>query len=483
MSKQAGIYVRISLDRTGKAAGVKRQEQDCRKLVAERGWQAVEVYTDNDVSASKSKPRPSYQRLLRDIEAGKVNAVVAWHPDRLYRRLLDLEGLINLTEQHKVAIATVKAGDVDLTTASGRMQARILASVAKHETERTAERIERWHESRVEQGLPHGGGRRPFGYEWNKGTWRIREEEAVAVRRIAKHLIAGRSLSSLVRLLNMEGTTTANGKRWANGTVRKLMCNPTIAGLRHHKRTETTTTGNWKGIITPTQRELLLALFNDPSRPKRGGGPTDRKRLLSGLLVCAKCGQKIYGDGVKAYACSKQWKGCGGIRIAKSPLEDWVYWEATEHISELSRAGLLVERDYETEDEPLVEERLRLQQKRDEFAVKLANDLIDDRGYKVGVHALDERIRAVESKMAATVRMQPVREEDLQELVIMPEVGRDFTSNLAPDHVIARHERLRSVIERIEVSSSSRRGIRWEPSRVNIVWRHPLPKRPKLHAV
>lgn len=121
------MYVRISLDRTGQEAGVGRQQADCRALAEQKGWVVAGLYKDNDVSASKRKPRPEYQRLLADIRAGRIDAVVAWHPDRLYRRLVDLEGLIDLAEEHRVTIATVVGGDVDLSTASGRMQARILA--------------------------------------------------------------------------------------------------------------------------------------------------------------------------------------------------------------------------------------------------------------------------------------------------------------------------------------------------------------------
>jgi len=80
---RAAIYCRISQDRTGAGLGVARQETDCRAVCDRRGWDVVEVYTDNDVSAYSGKPRPGWTRLLGDVQSGLIDAVVGWHVDRL----------------------------------------------------------------------------------------------------------------------------------------------------------------------------------------------------------------------------------------------------------------------------------------------------------------------------------------------------------------------------------------------------------------
>src|SRR4051812_25184649 len=109
MDKRAAIYARISHDGTGDAAGVQRQEADCAALAAARGWDVVGVYVDNDVSAYSGKPRPEYRRLLGDLRAGLVDVVVAWHPDRLHRRPVDLEEFIDVLEVVGASVATVQA--------------------------------------------------------------------------------------------------------------------------------------------------------------------------------------------------------------------------------------------------------------------------------------------------------------------------------------------------------------------------------------
>jgi len=95
---RAAIYCRISLDRAGEGLGVERQETLCRKLAAERGWQVVEVYIDNDQSAFSGKARPAYDRLMHDLEVGLIDAVICLDVDRLTRRPAELEVFIELAQ-------------------------------------------------------------------------------------------------------------------------------------------------------------------------------------------------------------------------------------------------------------------------------------------------------------------------------------------------------------------------------------------------
>ena len=73
MTRTAAIYARISRDRNGDQLGVKRQRDDCRKLIEVRDWLLVGEYIDDDRSAYSGKRRPEYERLLADLEAGTVD--------------------------------------------------------------------------------------------------------------------------------------------------------------------------------------------------------------------------------------------------------------------------------------------------------------------------------------------------------------------------------------------------------------------------
>src|SRR5215218_9436478 len=146
--RRAAVYTRISQDRisqdrTGAGLGVERQETDCRAFAERLGWTIVAVHSDNDVSAYSGKPRPGYRALLADLRAGVADAVVCWHIDRLHRSPTELEEYITVCEPRGVPTQTVKAGPLDLASASGRMVARQLGAVSRFESEHHSERARR----------------------------------------------------------------------------------------------------------------------------------------------------------------------------------------------------------------------------------------------------------------------------------------------------------------------------------------------------
>ncbi|WP_164662846.1 recombinase family protein [Streptomyces sp. S1A1-7] len=132
--RRVGIYVRISDDREGGGLGTKRQREDCEQEIDKLGWKFVDLYKDDDTTAAdRRKKRRECLRMLEDVESAHIDAIVTGHPDRLYRQPAELEDLIIIVEDHKTEIATVKAGDLDLSTPTGRLVARMLGAIAKYE--------------------------------------------------------------------------------------------------------------------------------------------------------------------------------------------------------------------------------------------------------------------------------------------------------------------------------------------------------------
>ena len=79
---RTAVYCRISDDRRGLGLGVQRQHQDCHELARRNGWQVVGTFVDNDISAYSGKRRPRYAALMAAVDAGEIDVVVAWDPDR-----------------------------------------------------------------------------------------------------------------------------------------------------------------------------------------------------------------------------------------------------------------------------------------------------------------------------------------------------------------------------------------------------------------
>ena len=105
--RAAAIYLRQSQDRDGTGYGVDRQREDARRLIDSRGWTVAAEFVDNDVSALSRKPRPQFVEMLRRVDAGEFDVIVARHMDRLLRRLAEFESVIERCQAGDNAAAPV----------------------------------------------------------------------------------------------------------------------------------------------------------------------------------------------------------------------------------------------------------------------------------------------------------------------------------------------------------------------------------------
>ncbi|MFE4651556.1 recombinase family protein [Streptomyces sp. NPDC056707] len=283
MTLRAAIYCRISDDREGAGLGIARQREDCEALAAAQGWDVTAVYDDNDLSAYSGKPRPGYQALLDALRAGTVDIVIAWHTDRLHRRPTELEEYIDLCEPRKVQTRTVTAGQLDLSTASGRMMARQLGVHARYEVEHNIERIQRGKQQAAAQGKWLGGVR-PFGYEADGMT--IRESEAQEIRNATGLILAGASLRSLTKDWNDRGIVTSRNGKWEATELGRLLTRPRNAGLIKYQGEEMGP-AMWDAIVEEPTWRAAVQVLKDPAR--RTTTTNARKWLGSGLYLCGMC--------------------------------------------------------------------------------------------------------------------------------------------------------------------------------------------------
>lgn len=325
MPAAAAVYARISSDPEGDQLGVTRQVQDCRGLAERRGWPVQEVYVDDDRSAYSGKPRPAYRRLLADIRAGAVDAVVVWHLDRLLRQPKELEEFFEVCDAARIKDLASVTGDVDLSNHDGRFMARILGAVARKESDDKSRRITRKHLELAMAGRQSGGGSRAYGYREDRRT--IEPIEAAAVREAAGRVRAGDSLRALATDWNARGIETVSGKPWSVQVLRRMLMSPRLSGQRAYHG-EIVAQGDWEPILTRDETTQLRAILGDPERLTRR---TVRRYLLSGgLLRCGVCNAVLVArpraDGVRRYVCAKGpgLPGCGGIAILAEPLEVFI---------------------------------------------------------------------------------------------------------------------------------------------------------------
>ena len=312
-----------------------RQVQDCTQEAERRGWELVEVYVDNDISASSGRVRPAYERLMSDVRDSRIDGLVVWDVDRLSRTPRELEDIIDLAEKRGLQLANV-GGDIDLATSDGRMMARIKGTMARREVEQSSKRIRRKFDERAADGLPHGmtayGYRRQVEHD-DRGrrisaTDVIVPEQAAVIRDTADLLLNGTSLRSVVTALNAAGSLSPHGKPWSSTTLRQIMLRDRNAGLRRH-RGEVVGEGNWQPILDEGTHTRVVALLTDPARRSQKGSA--RRHLLSGLARCGLCDSgemRVMGAAVskagKSTPAKYQCKQCFRVARKQSLVDEYV---------------------------------------------------------------------------------------------------------------------------------------------------------------
>lgn len=440
--KTAAAYLRISRDDAADLAGVERQERLCRLTAEQRGLDLVEVLTDNDLSAYRRMRRPGFERLVELLKSGTVQAVVAYHVDRLYRRLEDLARLVDVVEQTGAEIHTVAAGDVDLSTASGRMIARILGSVAQHESEHMAERVKAKKDELALQGRP-AGGHAPFGYRWQNGTYVIEETEAAIVRSVAAQILAGATLADMVTRL--EGTPTRQGGKWYESTVRQMVLRPALTGVRVHRGQNVGAAG-WPPILDVATSQALRDVFHERRHHRQGHG-----YLLSGLVV-TPTGERMHGSPDHGVWCYRPVSGL--IQVDAHRLEAFVT-EAVLIV--LDASALPAPAQAQTADVLAIEARL------DELAREWAEGAIGTSQWRQARAVLQERLQAAQAQQAR----QP-RSTTVVNLLRRPGAVRQRWATL---DFRTRKAVIGAVVEQVVVSRATRgRWTRLE-DRVELRWR------------
>ena len=329
---RAALYLRQSLDRDNRQEGIERQRARCRALAESRGWEIVDEYVDNDVSASKPRGTgTAWHRLIEDSKHGRIDVVVAVDQDRILRGIRDLVTLIDVGAK----ITTVD-GELDLATADGEFRATLAAGLARFEVQRKSERQRRANAHRRERLLP-AGGRRAFGYtklragastdwptrvaadgrEWPDYGHAPHEPEATAVRRGYAMLLAGATIRSIARTWNADGLTTTVGYPFEAHSVRAILSNPRYAGLvapprgsesaapSHNLGLADLPVGRWEPLVSPETWAAARDLLADPVRRTSPGAMP--RTLLSGIATCGVCGASMKAGVVRnisSYRCS-----------------------------------------------------------------------------------------------------------------------------------------------------------------------------------
>ena len=331
---------------------IRAQEQKLKDYARIKDWQIYDAYIDEGISGKDIEARPEINRLISDVQEGKVKNVLVFKIDRLTRSTSDLIYLVDLFNKNGCAFNSLMES-IDTQTASGRMFLKIVGTFAEFERENIAERIILGRERKIREGYTLSSHIASYGYDRPKGqkVQTINEDEAKIVREIFNwYANKGVGTTEIARRLNLRGVPTKHDSKWTTQAVRNVIMNSNYIGdVRHHyldEKRSYTAKGKHEQIISQE-------LFNKANRKmlkNRRISPTKTPReenYFSGFLRCAKCGHSLHthnsynrlSDGSISitgnYECSNNYVGvCKASSVSGIKLEK-AFCEYIERVVEL----------------------------------------------------------------------------------------------------------------------------------------------------
>lgn len=320
-----GIYIRLSReddDKGNESESITNQKSLLLQYVKENNLRVFDIYIDDGYSGTNFD-RPDFNRLLNDIELGKVNMVITKDMSRLGR---DYIGTGNLIEKyfpdHNVRYLAVTDNIDTFLDNSNNDIAPFKAIMNDMYAKDISKKIKSSLKAKMKEGK-WVGGRTPFGYNQdkdNKNHLVINTEQAVIVRRIFDMCLEGLSFFKIAKQLTNERIKTPaqyyNFKwkshynlkygEWHSKTIRDILTNRIYIGdmvqnrrSKINYKVKKVIRNNPKDyIIVENTHESIInkEIFDEAQKriPKNvGRNEKKENHLLDGLLYCGDCGHRI----------------------------------------------------------------------------------------------------------------------------------------------------------------------------------------------
>ena len=271
------------------------------------------VYIDEGISATNTKKRDGFNRMVADALAGKIDLIITKSISRFARNTVDTLTTVRRLKEKGIEVFFEKE-NIRTLDGKGELLITIMSSLAQEESRSISENVTWGQRKRFADGkvsIPYG---RFLGYRKGENDLpEIVEEEAAIIRLIYRLFLYGKSPSAIASYLTDEGIKTPGCKTiWRSKTVESILSNEKYKGdaLLQKKFTIDFLTKKSKinegevpqyyvahshpAIIEP---ELFDLVQYELKQRKQDGRFTSCAYPFSGKIICGECGG-IYGSKV-----------------------------------------------------------------------------------------------------------------------------------------------------------------------------------------
>ena len=294
--KIAAIYIRVSTDAQAEEGySIDAQKEQLAAYCVSKGIKNYEFYIDGGWSGSNIE-RPEMQRLINDAKEDKLSHCIVYKLDRLSRSQKDTLYIIeDVLNPHGVDFVSLTES-LDTSTPMGRLMIGILSAFAQLERENIRLRTRMGMKERVKNGYWMGGGRIPFGYDYDKEEGvLIPNKDAEKVRQLYDLYIQGYSAQTIANMLGLKYDRLAI----------QILKRKSNYGIIEYDGEE------YQGRHEPIISKETYDIAMNELLKRSATNITTSEYLLTGLVYCGKCGAKMryqkWGNkGVKLTCYSQQ---------------------------------------------------------------------------------------------------------------------------------------------------------------------------------
>lgn len=497
-TKRVAGYIRVSTDEQArKGFGLDFQRkyiEQCIATNAHQGWILQEMYEDDGYSGAVDS-RPAFKRMLHDAKARKIDIILVWRIDRLYRSFLALLETVRDIGSWDVDFKSVtEAFD---STSSGKFMFHLFGALAELERDIIRSRTSEGKTFAVDAGY-YVGTNEPYGYtvegEKKRRKLVILESEAKWVRKMFHWFVhdnwsAEKIAAELMRRkvpCKKDGKMTRKGVShrrknppgfWHAETVRKMLRTTNYIGWyyfraftkdKHGERVAVPEDKRSKGqcpVIIPE------ALFKQAARrfalSKEQSNRAKIPYLLSGKIKCGECGSTYVGytsmKGTKNYRCShknptKTAHRCHSKEISEKQIaaDVWVIVEKCLKKPEFVLNELLRQMREESMYNDLIEERKRVEAEMEQLTkarADLRDFLINGQMTKdevqEGLNRIKGRMEDLTDEHKAVIEQLLLETEKEERILSLKELRKKYDPNLKKPTYEDKRIVLQAIVRRI----------------------------------
>lgn len=296
------IYVRKSTDAEDKQErSLGDQLADCKELVLRNSLRVVKVI-EEAMSAKEPDIRPKFREMLDDLQAGKYDGVIAWHPNRLSRNMKEAGEVIDLLD--KGIIKDLKFASYTHTNdASGKMLLGITFVMSKQFSDNLSDSVSRGNRRSIEEGKYINKAKHGYKKDRN-GYLRPDGENFALVTESFQMRLQGKTIEEIAEWLNKNNYSRQNaisGKKYTahmqKNMVGKYMRDPAYTGVVVYGETVVDMTELYDFVPAVSVEDFMkinrLEKNSDVVKLARSFKRTDSVKadLLRGKVLCAGCGE------------------------------------------------------------------------------------------------------------------------------------------------------------------------------------------------